>query len=63
MNYRVITDVKWADADRRFIIVQDTITFDLIAENQQKFTIPLKTWINIKNLEEDEYYSKVVVLG
>ncbi len=58
-NYRVITDIKWASEDRRFVIVQDTITFELVAENKEKFSIPLKTWINIKDLNPDEYYSKV----
>lgn len=58
-NYRVITDIEWVDESKRFVIVKDTISFDLVAENSKPFSIPLRTWINIEGLEEGEYYSNV----
>ncbi|WP_071145737.1 hypothetical protein [Bacteroides ihuae] len=59
-NYRVITDIEWVNDEKRFVIVKDTISFDLIAENTSAFSIPFRTWINIEGLSKDEYYSNVI---
>lgn len=56
-NYKVITDVDWADEDKKFVIIRDTIEFDLIAENEKEISLPFRTGINVKGLNKDEYYS------
>lgn len=58
-DYNVHIDLSWADKDKKLILVKHKISFDLIAEDKCKIEFPLKSWINVEGLSEDEYYVKV----
>lgn len=60
-NYRIITDIEWADENKTFILVKDFINFDLITEKEGNNDISFSTWMNgVKNLEKDkDYYCKL----
>lgn len=50
-NYRIITDIQWADERKKFVIVKDHVFFDLVFEKEGEADITFKTWINgVKNL-------------
>lgn len=58
-DYKVIIEISWADDEHKFIVVKDTINFDLIAENINRFELPLGSWINVEGLKSDEYYVRM----
>lgn len=57
-NYRIITDMQWADEDKKFVIVRDCVLFDLVFEKEGDADVTFKTWINgVRNLKKDiDYY-------
>ncbi|MGL4853176.1 MAG: hypothetical protein ACRC3Z_11130 [Phocaeicola sp.] len=57
-NYRIITDVTWADDTQTNVIVKDYICFDFVTEKIGENEILLSTWINgVTNLTKgDDYY-------
>ncbi len=58
-DYEVFIDVSWVDKARKIIKVQNKINFDLIAENKDKFEFPLKSWLMVEGLNENDYFVKV----
>lgn len=59
-NYRIITDIQWADEGKKFVIVKDHVFFDLVFEKEGEADIAFKTWINgVKDLQKGiDYYCK-----
>lgn len=59
-NYRIITELSWADDDCKFIVVKDIIQFDLVTEKRGKIDLSFSAWFSgIKELEKDkDYYHK-----
>lgn len=59
-NYRIITDMEWADEERKYLIVKDCVIFDLVFEKEGDANVTFKTWINgVNGLEKDsDYYCK-----
>lgn len=56
-NYRIITDVKWADEYHKFILVTDRVFFDLVFEKEGEADVVFKTWINgVKSLQKGKDY-------
>lgn len=64
-NYRIITDIQWADERKKFVIVKDHVFFDLVFEKEGEADITFKTWINgVKNLQKGtDYYCKYKCWG
>lgn len=50
-DYEQNTTIEWKDKERGIIKVTDVVSFDLIAETEEKFKYPLKTWTKVKNKE------------
>lgn len=59
-NYNVSIDLSWADKTKKLIRVKNSIDFDLIAENKDSFSFPLKSWIDVTGLEKTDYYVKAM---
>lgn len=56
-NYRIITDVKWADDNKEYINVIDNINFNLVTEKNGIIEIPFSTWMSeIEKLDDDPNY-------
>ena len=56
-NYRIITDVKWADKEKIYINVVDNINFNLITEKKGEIDISFSTWMaEISSLDDDTNY-------
>lgn len=43
------TTIEWLNKDDGIIKVTDNVSFDLIAENSDKFVYPIKTWTNVND--------------
>lgn len=54
-DYNTTVSVEWADKERNIIKVKHDISFDLIAESTKKIEFPLKSWIDVTGLEDDDY--------
>lgn len=52
-DYRNIYDVKFDDADRNFIIVNNDVSFVLNAVNENEFSFPIKNWICASDATKD----------
>lgn len=59
-NYRIITELSWADDECKFVVVKDIIQFDLVTEKRGKIDLSFSAWFSgIKELEKDkDYYHK-----
>lgn len=56
-NYRIITDIKWADENKKLVLVKDYVVFELVFEKEGDVDVTFKTWINgIKDLEKGVDY-------
>lgn len=56
-DYDIHTTIDWADKTNGIIKVVDTISFDLIAESEDKIEYPIKTWTRIIN---GKYYKNEI---
>lgn len=54
-DYNTTVSVEWADKERNIIKVKHDISFDLIAESTKKIEFPLKSWIDVAGLDNDDY--------
>ena len=59
-DYNISTELSWLDYDRRILKSKTKITFELIAEDKNKFTFPVQTWTDIEGLDEKDYSIKIV---
>lgn len=58
-DYNVHIDLSWEDKDKKLVLVKQKISFDLIAEDKCKIEFPLRSWINVEGLNEEDYHVKV----
>lgn len=59
-DYNISTELSWHDFERKIIKSITKISFDLIAEDRNKFTFPIQTWTDIEDLTPDEYSIKII---
>lgn len=57
-DYEAHLKIEWQNKDMGIISVTDEVEFTLIAETDNEFTYPLKTWTSVKN--QTEYYSQLL---
>lgn len=53
-DYEAHIKIEWQDKERGIISVTDEVEFTLIAETENEFTYPLKTWTSVKNKTDCE---------
>lgn len=54
-DYNSSITLEWVDKGRKIIKVRNHITFDLIADSERQFDFPLRSWIAVDGLREDDY--------
>ena len=54
-DYHIIQEVAWADEQKKFVKVTETINFEIITENECQFELPMSTWLDVEGLEKGQY--------
>ena len=44
-DYHIIEEISWADQNKKFVKVEETINFEIITESENKFDLPMSTWL------------------
>lgn len=50
-DFEAYTSIEWDDKEKDVVKVIDTISFDLIAENENEIIFPLKTWTRVNDTD------------
>lgn len=58
-DYTINIHIKWADKNKKLILVTNKISFDLIAEENTSIKFPLRSWINVEGLAPEDYHVKI----
>lgn len=58
-DYIINIDLKWANKDKKLILVTSRLSFDLIAEEKNEIDFPLKSWINVEGLDKNDFHVKI----
>ena len=62
-NYDIDTTIEWIDKPSGKIKVTDDISFDLIADSEEKFEHPFKTWSIINDLDKCNTVIKTLLVN
>lgn len=54
-DYHIIQEVAWADEQKKFVRVTETINFEIITENECQFELPMSTWLDVEGLDKGQY--------
>ena len=54
-DYHIIEELSWADQNKKFVKVEETINFEIITESENKFDLPMSTWLDVEGLEKGQY--------
>ena len=54
-DYHIIEEISWADQNKKFVKVEETINFEIITESENKFDLPMSTWLDVEGLEKGQY--------
>ena len=58
-DYNSSIKLEWVDKERKIIRVKNHITFELIADSTKEFDFPLKSWLDVEGLQDDDYFVNV----
>lgn len=54
-DYHIMEELSWADEEKKFIKVTETINFEIITESESEFELPMSTWLDVEGLEKGQY--------